>query len=80
MTMKNLAFDAVCGLIGSQKKTAQVLGVTPAIVNHVANGRRPIPAHWCPIIERETRGQIRCEQLRPDVAWSVLRKDQSKGR
>lgn len=72
--MKNLAFVAVCGFFGSQKKTAQVLGVTPGMVNHVYLGRRPIPDHWCPIIERETGGQIKCEQLRPDVDWAVLRK------
>lgn len=72
--MKNLAFAAVCGFFGSQKKTARVLGVTPGMVNHVYLGRRPIPERWCPIIERETGGQIRCEQLRPDVDWVVLRK------
>jgi DNA-binding transcriptional regulator YdaS (Cro superfamily) len=32
-----------------------------------------VPAEWCPIIERETGGLVTCEQLRPDVEWSVLR-------
>ena len=33
--------------------------------------RARIPAEHCPAIERETG--VTCEELRPDVAWSVLR-------
>ena len=33
--------------------------------------RGRVPAEHCPAIERETG--IRCERLRPDVAWDVLR-------
>jgi DNA-binding transcriptional regulator YdaS (Cro superfamily) len=33
--------------------------------------RGRVPAEHCPSIERETG--IRCERLRPDVAWDVLR-------
>ncbi|MBS6615407.1 MAG: helix-turn-helix domain-containing protein [Sutterella wadsworthensis] len=76
--MKNLAFEAVCQFFGSQKKLAKVLGVTPAMINHVVTCRRPIPENWCPIIERETAGRIRCEQLRPDVDWAVLRQPIAK--
>ncbi|MBN9410856.1 MAG: helix-turn-helix domain-containing protein [Burkholderiales bacterium] len=32
-----------------------------------------VPAEHCPAIERVTNGQVRCEDLRPDVAWDVLR-------
>lgn len=38
-----------------------------------ANGRRQVPADRCPAIERETDGAVRCEDLRPDVDWGVLR-------
>lgn len=38
-----------------------------------ANGRRQVPADRCPAIERATDGAVRCEELRPDVEWSVLR-------
>jgi DNA-binding transcriptional regulator YdaS (Cro superfamily) len=34
-------------------------------------GKTRVPAEQCPNIERLTG--IRCEELRPDVAWSVLR-------
>ncbi|WP_234197111.1 transcriptional regulator [Pseudacidovorax sp. NFM-22] len=33
--------------------------------------RGRVPAEHCPAIERETG--VRCEALRPDVAWHVLR-------
>lgn len=36
------------------------------------NGRR-VPAEYCPAIEQATAGAVRCEDLRPDVAWGVLR-------
>lgn len=35
-----------------------------------------VPAGRCPDIERETRARgavVRCEELRPDIDWSVLR-------
>lgn len=32
-----------------------------------------VPAERCPAIERATNGQVRCEDLRPDVDWAVLR-------
>lgn len=34
---------------------------------------RQVPAERCPEIERITNGLARCEDLRPDVAWDVLR-------
>jgi DNA-binding transcriptional regulator YdaS (Cro superfamily) len=32
-----------------------------------------VPADHCPAIERGTEGKVRCEDLRPDVQWGVLR-------
>lgn len=44
----------------------------------LANDRRYItPAEYCPDIERVTGGAVRCEDLRPDVDWSVLRGTQA---
>lgn len=31
------------------------------------------PAEYCPAIERATNGEVRCEDLRGDIDWSVLR-------
>lgn len=35
--------------------------------------RNRIPAEYCPSIERELNGQIKCEEMRPDVDWAYLR-------
>ena len=32
-----------------------------------------VPAERCPSIEAATGGLVRCEELRPDVQWQVLR-------
>ena len=32
-----------------------------------------VPAERCPQIEQATTGMVRCEDLRPDVQWGVLR-------
>lgn len=47
------------------------------------NTDRSVPAEHCPVIERATRAVaaergdpsliVLCEELRPDVAWAVLR-------
>lgn len=73
--MKNLAFEAVTKVFGSQKNLAQALGVTPGAVWIVVHGRRPVPISWCPRIEKLTDGKIVCEQLRPDVSWDVVRQN-----
>lgn len=38
-----------------------------------------VPAERCPAIEAATNGLVRCEDLRPDVQWSVLRATPSEG-
>lgn len=50
---------------------AKSLGVTPVTVHGWAYGQ--VPAERCPAIERATGGELRCEDLRPDVDWAVLR-------
>ncbi len=56
---------------GGATKLAAALGVTAQrLSNWVERG---VPAERCPDIERATNGAVRCEELRPDVAWGVLR-------
>lgn len=59
--------------VGGQAALARLLHVTPPAVNQWAAGLRPIPASRCPDIEAATAGAVRCEELRPDVDWRVLR-------
>ena len=47
------------------------LGVTPQVISNWKT--RDVPAEYCPQIEAATGGLVRCEDLRPDVQWSVLR-------
>lgn len=60
-------------VVGSQVRLAELLGVTPAAVSQWLSGLRPVPIKRCPEIEKATGGMVRCEDLRPDVDWSVLR-------
>lgn len=76
--MKNLAFVAVCQFFGSQRKTAEILKVTPGMVAHVVHGRRPMPVEWAPIIEEASKGKFLCEELSPEVRWDVVANRTSK--
>jgi len=70
------AIERAIKCFGSQAALASALGVKQPTVSEWLRGDRQVPAERCPLIERETRrlGQeVRCEDLRPDVAWGVLR-------
>lgn len=57
---------------GGYKSFAQAVG---APSTHAVKGwfLTRVPADYCPRIERVTG--VRCEELRPDVEWGVLRGD-----
>jgi DNA-binding transcriptional regulator YdaS (Cro superfamily) len=59
-------------ILGGPVRAAQRLGVDryQTVQSWVRNR---VPAEYCPLIERETGRQVRCEELRPDIAWDVLR-------
>jgi DNA-binding transcriptional regulator YdaS (Cro superfamily) len=66
-------------LLGGQTATAKAVGrgIVQAHVWKWLNSPNPDvmpPAEYCPAIERATGGAVRCEELRPDVEWSVLRR------
>lgn len=65
--------DRAAKVVGSQTALANALGVTKAAVGQWKDDGRRVPAEHCPSIERLTSGAVRCEELRPDVAWNVLR-------
>lgn len=60
-------------IVGGVSKLAKGLSITAPTIYQWMKGKRPIPAERCPQIERLTGGLVRCEELRPDVEWSVLR-------
>lgn len=68
------ALHRAAELLGGQAAVAAACGFSDR--RHVwpwFNTARRVPAEHCPAIERATGGAVRCEELRPDVAWSVLR-------
>ncbi|WP_366505928.1 helix-turn-helix domain-containing protein [Tessaracoccus sp.] len=64
--------DRAISIVGSQSALATQCGVVQGAVSNWRQ-RKSIPAEYCPAIERATAGAVRCEDLRPDVDWSVLR-------
>lgn len=69
--------------LSAQKRQADLakdIGAHHVVVSQWANGRRRVPAEYCPAIERATNGAVRCEELRPDVDWAYLRKSGSMRR
>lgn len=73
MDTNKTPIELACSAVGSQAELARMLGVLPAAVFQWTKKTRPIPAERCPSIEQATGGLVRCEELRPDVNWGVLR-------
>lgn len=60
-------------IVGGSAKLAAAIGMSLSYLGQILTFRRPLPAKYCPLIERATQGKVRCEELRPDVEWAVLR-------
>lgn len=58
---------------GEVSRIAKFLGVPVANVCEWVNGKRRIPIRHCPVIEFLTNGMVRCEEMRPEVQWWILR-------
>lgn len=74
MSIKNLAIQkAIDCFGGSQVELARNLNVTRAQVWQWLNYKNSISLEKAIDIEDKTNGQVTCEELIPDVNWSVLR-------
>ena len=81
--MKNISATAAAAArsaiqaLGGASKAARVLNVPGGRAQTVqAWLRTRVPENWCLLIELETRKAGKphlCEDMRPDVAWHVLR-------
>ena len=71
--METHPIDVAAEIVGSQAALAALLGVSKGAVSQWKDPERKVPAEHCPLIERATFGRVRCEQLRPDIEWAVLR-------
>lgn len=63
---------------GRQAALAKQIGAHAPDVSQWARGKRPIPAEFCPAIEKATLRAVTCEEMRPDVDWSVLRSNRHR--
>lgn len=59
---------------GNGARLALELGISASYLSQMATGYRPVKPAFCPMIESLTGGLVRCEDLRPDIDWSVLRR------
>lgn len=60
-------------VLGTASALARAIGVADSSPG-MWKQRGRVPAEHCPSIEKATNGLVACEELRPDVAWDVLRK------
>lgn len=67
------AFRIACERAGGLVALAGLLNKTKQAVNGYKKG---VPAAVCPLIEKHTG--VRCEALRPDIEWGVLRSKKAK--
>lgn len=67
-----LAAKRAVDLLGGSIQAARRLGID-RYQTVQSWTRNRIPAEHCPAIERELAGAMRCEEMRPDIPWEVLR-------
>ena len=58
---------------GTIKELVQFLGCHPSFVSAMLRNERRIPARFCIEIEKFTNGEVKCEDLCPDIDWAYLR-------
>lgn len=63
------ALERACEIAGGSTKLAAALGKRKAVISQWKTTR--VPAEACPAIEELTG--VRCEDLRGDIKWAVLR-------
>jgi DNA-binding transcriptional regulator YdaS (Cro superfamily) len=80
-TPSQLAAAKAVAFLGGPVKAAALLEVPEGRYQTVQSWlRNRVPAEYCPVIERAMRERasseddiVTCEQLRPDIAWEVVR-------
>ena len=68
-THKRLTLLEWLSVWGRTASLSRQLGVSESMVSMWGSGRRRVTAERCLEIERVTKGQVRCETMRPDLHW-----------
>lgn len=71
---KNEAVERAVKIFGSQVKLARAINVSRAQVWQWLNNTNRVSSKKAINIEDITNRKVTCEELRPDINWSVLRK------
>lgn len=58
---------------GASVTLARKINVPPVLITQWKKGVQRVPADKCLLIEAATNGVVRCEELRPDISWFVIR-------
>ena len=67
------ALRRACDIAGGQAALAKAIGTVGQRIDNWLKRDKVISSDFCPAIELATGGCVRCEDLRPDVRWDVLR-------
>lgn len=71
--------DYLSGLSVTERAAFAVrCGTTYGHLRNVAYGQKPAGEKLCILVERESAGLVRCESLRSDVPWDVLRQSHAE--
>lgn len=58
---------------GASAALARKINVPPVLITQWKKGIQRVPADKCLLLEAATNGAVRCEELRPDISWFVIR-------
>lgn len=58
---------------GAGSRLARKINVPNVLISQWKKGIQRVPADKCLLIEAATDRKVKCEDLRPDVAWFVIR-------
>lgn len=59
--------------VDRRREIAAKSGIGDAYLYQILTGRKVATPQLCITLERESRREITCEQLRPDIDWAYLR-------
>lgn len=67
------AISKAIDCLGSQDQLAKACDLTQAAISQYRTGSKRPSAEVAIRIEEATKGQVKAEDLRPDVPWHVIR-------
>lgn len=60
-------------ICGRQKSLAEACGVSQQAVNKWVSGKNNMDVKYIPAIIKATNGEVKPQELRPDVDWETIK-------